>query len=164
MRSEAQSCKESERRLITRSPDGLGIRMRTAPTAYGSGKFSHEVESDKSGVRESGCNRQDRLDSLGERGKNNKRCERRSTRLSRPVLPEVTAVQLLPQRTFAFLCGAWQVRCQCPGTVLNHVFVPFGILQFLDFLPGALLRSFAMRQNLQITAKKLQIKNPQKTR
>jgi len=49
-----------------------------------------------------------------------------------------------------------------PSTVLNHVFVPFGILQFLDFRPW---RSFAVvcyATKLADNRKELHIKNPQK--
>jgi len=78
-------------------------------------------------------------------------------RLSRLVLPEVTAVQSLTQRhSLSFVgLGMFGANAQYGA---GSVFSLEASFNSWTSAPGALLRSFAMRQNLQIAAKNCRLK------
>src|SRR2546425_11112286 len=84
----------------------------------------------------------------------------------RLVLPEVAAVQSLSQRAYSlsFVAVGKQHSATCTRYGAESCVCPLGILQFLDFLPGALLRSVCYATKLADNRKELHIKNPQKTR
>src|SRR5439155_13272031 len=90
--------------------------------------------------------------------------ERDFVRLAERHLSEVRSSVAIAT-AFAFLCWAWHVRCQCPVRLPESCVCPFRHpSNSWTSAPGALLRSFAMRQNLQITAKNCRLKIHKKPR
>jgi len=77
------------------------------------------------------------------------------------VLPEVAAVQSLTQRHSLSFVGLGTFGANAQYGAESCV-CPFRLLQFLDFLPGALLRLVCYATKLADNRKDLHIKNPQK--